>query len=49
MFEIIYNTFTLLSSTEARLELYNDEGGIDGEIIPEEFSVPVNVVMKKVK
>jgi hypothetical protein len=44
LFEVIFNWFTLLSPTEARLELFNDEGGIDGENIPEEFSVPVNVI-----
>jgi hypothetical protein len=42
------NNFTLLSPTEARFQVFNDEG-IDGEDIPEEFSVPVDVVMKKVK
>ncbi|MDR0605746.1 MAG: hypothetical protein LBG80_15745 [Bacteroidales bacterium] len=47
LFEIIFNWFTLLSSTEARLELFNDEGEDLDQ--PEEFSVPVNVIMKKVK
>jgi hypothetical protein len=42
------NNFTLLSPTEARFQIFNDEG-IDDVIVPQEFSVPVDVVMKKVK
>jgi hypothetical protein len=34
-----------LSPTEARFQIFNEDGGL----YPEEFSVPVNVVMKKVK
>jgi NDP-sugar pyrophosphorylase family protein len=46
-FGIFQNKFTLLSPTEARFQVFNDEG--DGLDYPLEFSVPVDVIMKKVK
>jgi hypothetical protein len=45
--ELLLNRFTLLSPTEARFEIFEDEG--DGLDVPEGFSVPVDVIMKKVK
>jgi hypothetical protein len=45
------NNFTLLSSTEARWQIFEDEGEYDPNCPPppEGFSVPVNVIMKKIK
>jgi hypothetical protein len=42
------NNFTLLSPNEAHFQIFNDEGMGD-VIVPQEFSVPVDVIMKKVK
>jgi hypothetical protein len=43
------NNFTLLSPTEASFKVFNNEGMDGEETPPEEFSVPVDVIMKKVK
>ena len=45
------NNFTLLSSTEARWQIFEDEGEYDQNCPPppEGFSVPVDVIMKKIK
>jgi uncharacterized membrane protein YciS (DUF1049 family) len=45
-FHLYRNNLTLLSPTEARFQLFEDEG--DGLEVPDGFSVPTNVIMKKV-